>query len=178
MEHPLKDNLNLKHYCAPVIHSTTRVIITKYSKLANDPETREVWTTAFGKEFGSLSQDDNITEAKVTDSLFVLTHQEIRDILNDRVVTYGRLVVDYLPQQEDPNMVQIITGGNLITYPGDVTIRTSNLTTSKILWNSILSTARAKYMRIDIKHFYLCTPMDRYDYMRVKLTDFSKHVQQ
>ena len=45
MEHPLKEDLNLEHYCAPVIHHTTREIITKYPKLANDPETREVYTT-------------------------------------------------------------------------------------------------------------------------------------
>ena len=75
MKQQLNDFLNLEHYCAPLMHPTAGEIIIKYSKLANDPETIEVWTTAFGKEFGSLSQDDNITEAKVTDSLFLLTHQ-------------------------------------------------------------------------------------------------------
>ena len=70
------------------MHPTTGGIITKYSKLVNDPETREVWATAFGKEFGSLAQGDNRTGAKSTDSLVVLTHKEIRDIPTDRVVTY------------------------------------------------------------------------------------------
>ena len=68
-----------------------------YSKLANYPDTREVWKTAFGKEFVSLAQVDNITEGKGTYSLFVLTHKDIRDIPIDRVVTYVRLVVDYHP---------------------------------------------------------------------------------
>ena len=49
MKHPLNDDLKLKHYCATLIHPTTGEIIIKYSKLANDPETIEVWTTAFGK---------------------------------------------------------------------------------------------------------------------------------
>ena len=40
MKQPLNECLNLKHYCAPVIHPTTGKLITKYSKLANDPETR------------------------------------------------------------------------------------------------------------------------------------------
>ena len=48
MKQPLNNNLNLEHYCAPVIHSTTGEIVTKYSKLTNDPETREVWATSFG----------------------------------------------------------------------------------------------------------------------------------
>ena len=77
----------------------------KYSKIANEPETREVWTPAVGKEFGRLAQGENITGAKVTDILFVLTHKEIRDIPTDRVFTYGRLVVDYRPQKKDPNRV-------------------------------------------------------------------------
>ena len=69
-------------------------------------------------------------------------------------------------------------GGGLITYPGNVTTRTDDLTTSKILWNSVLSTARANYMYIDIKNFYLCASMDRYEYTRMKLMVFPAHVQQ
>ena len=33
-------------------------------------------------------------------------------------------------------------------------------------------------MCIDIKNFYLCAPMDRYEYKIMKLTYFPKHVQQ
>ena len=136
MKQPLNGDFNLGHYFAPMIHPTNGETIKKYSKLANDPETREVWTTAFGKEFGSLAQGDNITGEKGTDSLFVLNNQDIRDIPTYRVVTYGRLVVDYCPQKDDPNRVQLTAGGNIITYPGDFTTPTANLTTSKILWNS------------------------------------------
>ena len=42
MKQPLNDDLDLEHYFVPAIHLTTGEIITKYSKLANDPETREV----------------------------------------------------------------------------------------------------------------------------------------
>ena len=87
-------------------------------------------------------------------------------------------MVDYRPQKEDPNRVRLNAGGNLISYTGDVTTLTATLTTSKILWNSVLNTARAKYMCINIKNFNLSAPMDRYEYMRMKLTDFPVHVQQ
>jgi hypothetical protein len=43
---------------------------------------------------------------------------------------------------------------------------TADLLTIKLLINSVISTAGAKFMTMDIKDFYLNTPMDRYKYMR------------
>ena len=45
-------DLDIEHFCAGVVHPTTGKTITQYRKLANDPATRDVWQTAFGKEFG------------------------------------------------------------------------------------------------------------------------------
>ena len=84
----------------------------------------------------------------------------------------------YRPQKEDPNSVKLTAVGNVITYLGNVTTCASDLTTSKIRWNNVLSTARANYTCIDIKSCYICAPMDRYEYIRMKLTDFPEHVQQ
>ena len=67
-----------------------------------------------------------------------MTHDEIKRILKDRTVTYARIVVDYRPQKDDPNRVHITVGGNLIDYPFELTTRTADLTTSKILWNSTI----------------------------------------
>jgi hypothetical protein len=41
----------------------------------------------------------------------------------------------------------------------------------KILVNSILSTPNAKCIMMDIKDFYLQTPMKRAEYMRLKISD-------
>ena len=76
--------------------------------------------------------------------------------------------MDYHPQKDDPNRVQITVGGNLIDYPGKLTTRTADLITSKIMWNSVLSTPGAKYACADIGDMYLQTPMDRYEYMQIK----------
>jgi hypothetical protein len=43
----------------------------------------------------------------------------------------------------------------------------SGLTTAKLLFNSVISTPNARFMTADIKDFYLCTPMDRYENMRI-----------
>ena len=157
---PSYDPINLEHFCAPVIHPTTGKIISKHKELANGLEMSEVWRTAFVKEFGGLDQGDSKTGEKGSNPMFVLDHEEIKNIPKDRKVTYGQLVVDYREQKEDPKRVRLTTGGNLIKYLGKTTTKTANLTTSKVLRNSILSTALAKLMCIDIKSFYLCTPMD------------------
>ena len=64
---------------------------------------------------------------------------------------YANIVVDYRPQKIDPNRFRITSGRKLINYPGGLTTRTSYLTTSKILWNRIISTINTKYMCGDIK---------------------------
>ena len=50
-------------------------------------------------------------------------------------------------------------GGNLIEYGGDVYTLTADITTSKLLWNIIVSTKDARCMCMDIKNFYLGTPL-------------------
>ena len=147
--------------CAGVTHPTTGETITKYKKLIAIPEFTDVWTTAFGKEFGNQAQGDNKTGEKGTNTLFVMTHEQITNIPKDRTVTHGRIVIDYQPQKGDPNRVRITAGGNLITdYPGEVTTHTADLTTSKILWNSVLSTEGAKFMGINIKSFFITATLD------------------
>ena len=98
--------------------------------------------------------------------------QDIKNIPKDRTVTYGRIVVNYRSQKKDPNRVRITAGGNLIDYPGELTTRTADLTTSKILWNSVLSTPKAKFMCLDIKKIYLCAPLERYENMKMPLDIF------
>ena len=77
--------------------------------------------------------------------------------------------MDYCSQKSDPNRVHITVGGNLIDYPFKLTTCTADLTTSKIMWNSVVSTPGAKYACADAKNFYLCTPLDRYEYMRMPI---------
>ena len=45
----------------------------------------------------------------------------------------------------------------------------ANLTTTKIMWNSVISIEDACYACADIKSFYLETPPDRPEYMKIAL---------
>jgi hypothetical protein len=66
-------------------------------------------------------------------------------------------------------LIRRTVGGILIQYPGDVSTRSADLTTSKCLCNSTISTEGAKYMCLDVKNFYLGTPMDSFEYMRIPI---------
>jgi hypothetical protein len=77
----------------------------------------------------------------------------------EKIVTYGRFVVHIRPNTSEVHRVRLTVGGNLIQYPGDVSTLLADLTTSNCLWNSTISTDGAKFMCLDVKNFYLGTPM-------------------
>ena len=95
---------------------------------------------------------------KGTNTVQFLTHDDIRVIPKDQVVTYARIVVDLWLQKDDPNRIQITVGGNLIEYPGKLITQTADMTTNKLLWNFVISTKDAHYVCADIKGYYLKTP--------------------
>jgi hypothetical protein len=111
------------------------------------------------KELGRLLQGyKHHTEG--TNTLFFMDKNEIRNIPKDKTVTYARIVVDYRPQKTDPYHVRVTVGGNLLNVPGDLSTRTAEMTTSKLLFNSVISTDEARFACIDIKNMYLQTPME------------------
>jgi hypothetical protein len=86
-----------------------------------------------------------------------------------RKVTYGPFVVDIKDHKEERERTRLTVGGYQIEYPGDKSTRTAGLTTAKILINSVISTKDAHFMIIDIKNFYLNTPLRRFEYMAINL---------
>ena len=112
-----------------------------------------------------MTQGDDKTGQEGTNSVFVMTHKEIDTAkAAGHTWTYARIIVDHRPQKEDPNQIRIKVGGNLIIYKGITSTRTADLTTSKLLWDSILSIEGARYMCLDIKNFYLMAALDYYQY--------------
>ena len=72
--------------------------------------------------------------------------------------------------------MRLVAGGDRVHYPGDAGTPTANLLTVKLLINSIISTPGAKFFTMDIKDFYLNTPMTRYEYMRLQIADMPEDV--
>jgi hypothetical protein len=146
--------MKFEHYANPMVHPIMGETISSYKKLMHDPATAEVWQTAFGKDFGGMCQGNNKTGQKGTNAMFVMTHDEIAHALRaKRVFTYGNPVIDHRPQKEDPNRIRITAGGNLIKCEEEVSVRTADINTAKLHWNSVISTIGARYMCLDIGNF-------------------------
>ena len=91
-------------------------------------------------------------------------------------VTYGKIIVNYRSEKEDPYRVRLTVGSDRLTCPWDCSILTVYTITVKLLLNIIVSNPGAKFMSIDIKNFYFNTPIPRYEYMRLKLSDLPDDV--
>ncbi len=61
----------------------------------------------------------------------------------------------------------------MIDYNEELLVPTANLATAKLHWNSVVSTALAKYMCIDIINFYLTAKLEYFKYMIIPLALFA-----
>ena len=75
-------------------------------------------------------------------------------------MTYGSFSCNYKPNKEKKERSRLTAGGDRINYPGDTGTPTTDMTLLKIIMNSIISTKGARCMMIDLKDFYLNTPME------------------
>jgi hypothetical protein len=93
-----------------------------------------------------------------------------------RKATYGSFVVDIKTHKEETERRRLTVGGDQIEYPGDTSTRTASLTTAKMLFNSTISTPGARFLVIDIKNFYLNTPLECYEYIVVMMASLPQEV--
>ena len=78
-------------------------------------------------------------------------------------------MVSYRPQKLDHDRSRLTVGGDQIVCLHDVSTPTLDLPTIKMLWNSVLSSPGSKFFTVDIANFYLDTPMDRPEFMRLPI---------
>ena len=103
------------------------------------------------KELHCLAQGcPGVTKGTLTQ--FFTSHTlTFAKIPQDRTVTYASVVIDHRLNKEDPNHVCITVGGNLIDYPFELTTRTANMVSSKIVYSSQLGAALENF---ETKLFY------------------------
>jgi hypothetical protein len=137
--------------------------IAKYVELSKCSEGHH-WRQSNTDEIGRLAQ--GYGDIKGTNTMFFIPFSEIPE---NKISTYLRVVSAYRPEKENPRRVRWTVGGDRIDYPGDVSTKTADLTTSKILVNSTLSTPKALFGTGDIKDYYLGTPLPGPEFMRIPL---------
>ena len=129
------------------------------------------WKEGGYRELSRLTTGSTSRKIRGTNTMtFVKPHE----LPTDKKATYARIVADYRPQKEDPYRVRITVGGDKVHYSGETYTPTADITTAKVLFNSVLSTPLAKFMNIDIKDFYLETKMDESEYMWIPRWIFTK----
>ena len=127
-----------------------------------------------GKEVGRLAQGLK-GRVEGTNTIFFIDKSEIP---NDRLrdCTYVRICANYRPEKDDPHRVRMTMGGDRVNCPDDCGTPTADLLTVKLLLNSVVSTPGAKFFTMDIKDFYLNTPLKRFEYARIRLSDLPEDI--
>jgi hypothetical protein len=100
----------------------------------------------------------------------------LTSIPKERKITYRKIVCDYKPHKKEKECVRLTVGGNRLDYSGDIATSTADITTFKILINSTLSPEEAAMMMVDIKNYYLGTPLPRFEYMNMLLSRFPEEI--
>jgi hypothetical protein len=136
-----------------------------------DPRLQMLWTRGFGNECGRLLQ--GIRDIPGTDTCFFI---DLKKIPNDRKITYGKIVCDNKPHKKEKECVPLTVGCDRINYSGDVATSTADITTFKIIINSTLSTKDSTMMMMDIKNYYIGTPLPRFEYMKMLISRFPKDI--
>ncbi len=76
---------------------------------------------------------------------------------------------NYRPQKDKKHLVRVTVGGNWTYYPGIKSIPMANLTMTKLLINSTISTPGSMFLGINLATFYLNTPMLYREYMHLDI---------
>jgi hypothetical protein len=146
-----------------------------YRQLMRSPKHKIIWSRSSANEFGRLAQGLKDGRVIGTNTIFFIPQEQVpKDRLKD--VTYGSFSCDIKLNKKETHRTRLIAGGDRINYPEDVGTPTADMTLVKTFFNSVISTKKAKCVMADIKDFYLNTPMKRYKYMRLKITDIPEEV--
>ncbi len=137
-----------------------------------NPKYKELWGKSYTIKLGCLAQGIPVI-SKGTNTIVFIGRDNV-PIDRQKDVAYGCVCINYRPEKADPNCTRLTIGSNCITYPGDCSAPTVDMVTVKTHLNSVVSTKGACYCTIDLKDFYLNTPMAHPEFMRMKLAELSK----
>ena len=154
------DDTVVTHFAFSVVDPDTGAVL-EYPALLRGTDGPK-WENGTSLEIGRLAQGCLPHTTKGSDTMHFIKHT---DKPYDRIASYLRIVAALKPNKADMYRIRFTVGGDKIIYHGKVSTPTADLPTVKLHLNSVVSTPGARYMTIDIKDFYLGTPMEQYEYM-------------
>ena len=131
---------------------------------------KDIWNKSSSNEFGRLAQGNKFG-VKFRDVMEFITKS---DLPNDCKVTYASFVLDYRPLKSEKWRVRLVVGGDRLPYPHDAGSPATLLLETKLIINSVISDAKkgARFMSLDLKDFFLMSPMPVPEYMKIHIKTF------
>ena len=133
---------------------------------------KDTWFNAYGNDICRLAQGMP-GRPDGTDTIHFIRRDQVP---KHKKVTYGKKECTIRPNKAEVYRVRLTVGGDKLPYSGITSTKCASLTTAKLLLNSTISTPGARFGCIDIKNMYYGTPMDEYEYMKVKLSEIPSDV--
>jgi hypothetical protein len=140
-------------------------------KLLHGPDA-DTWKRGLANEWGRLLPHGiGITRPPPewidgTGTIFFIAKTQVP---TGRKITYANFICTIRPQKAETHRVRMTAGGDKLDYPGDASSPTVSTLDAKIHINSTISDAHkgARHLGLDIKNYFLGTPMTYYQYIRV-----------
>ena len=152
-----------KGYAYKAFNPNTR-LLAEYKELILSTD-KVIWGNGMCNKLGRLFQGYKANQIVGTNTCRWI---HPRDMPKGRKATYIRVVVAHPPQKvKEPFRVRLTVGGDKVDYPGPVTSKTTDLITAKLLLNSVVSTLGSKFLGLDIKDYFLGTPLSRMEYAKI-----------
>jgi hypothetical protein len=148
----------------------------EHCQLQRDPRYKKTWDTSYSNELGRLCQGTgsgkapNSKRVTGTNTFFCINFNDI-SLHMRKEICHTMVVCKVQPGKDNPNRTQNTIGGNRICYTGNVGTNTASLELLKLLLNSVLLQKGAWFSSIDLKNFYLDTPMPEPEYVCIKILD-------
>ena len=145
----------------PALNLTSDGKPLSYTRVMEGPDAAK-WKVADIEEFERLIETTKTMRP-------IHSHEQPADRRGD--TTYFNRVPSEKPPLveggETRRRIRGTAGGDKINYPGEVSAHTADMSEVKILLNAVVSEG-AMFTTMDIKDFYLGTPLDRPEYMKIK----------
>ncbi len=163
------------HSALSVLDPATGVFL-EHGQLRRGPHYKTTWDTSYANKLGRLCQGIGSGAAPTgqrvagTNTFYIIDYKGILSHKH-KEICHTMVLCEVRPEKDDPDRTRITIGGNRICYPGNLGTNTASLELVKLLFNSVLSRKGARFSTIDLKNFYLDTPMPDPEYVCIKLSD-------
>ena len=165
----------LPHWSMPILDLNS-VQILEYFQLQKHHKYQHTWNQSYSNKLRCLYQvieKDSSGSGPHAKSIntFIVIEYDIISLDRREKVTYTKVICEIKLQKDDPNHNHITINGKRICYPVNVGTPTGSLDLEKLIFNSFISRCNACFARSDTGNLYLNTPLNRFEYARVQLTD-------